>query len=155
MEKLQGWRVQRDFFLYLVVLQVFVVYHQQVIASREVDALHAFRQAVYDPNNVLDSWDPTLVDPCTWFHVTCNQNKVVTRIDLPRSALSGALVPELADLKFLQYLELYNNNFSGSIPGELGRLTQLLSLDLFGNSLTGVIPAQLGELNNLRFLCGI
>lgn len=44
------------------------------------DALYALRRAVKDPKNVLQSWDPTLVDPCTWFHVTCDSESRVTRL---------------------------------------------------------------------------
>lgn len=44
------------------------------------DALYALRRSVNDPENVLQSWDPTLVDPCTWFHVTCDPHNRVTRL---------------------------------------------------------------------------
>jgi hypothetical protein len=43
------------------------------------DALHSLRTNLNDPNNVLQSWDPTLVNPCTWFHVTCNNDNSVIR----------------------------------------------------------------------------
>ncbi len=44
------------------------------------DALHSLRTNLVDPNNVLQSWDPTLVNPCTWFHVTCNNDNSVIRV---------------------------------------------------------------------------
>ena len=44
------------------------------------DALHSLRINLVDPNNNLQSWDPTLVNPCTWFHVTCNNDNSVTRV---------------------------------------------------------------------------
>ncbi|KAL6318260.1 hypothetical protein AAG906_035803 [Vitis piasezkii] len=106
----------------------------------EGDALHTLRTNLEDPNNVLQSWDPTLVNPCTWFHVTCNSDNSVIRVDLGNAALSGQLVPQLGLLKNLQYLELYSNNISGPIPGDLGNLTSLVSLDLYLNSFTGPIP---------------
>ena len=46
-------------------------------ANSEGDALSALRRSLRDPGGVLQSWDPTLVNPCTWFHVTCNR---VTRV---------------------------------------------------------------------------
>lgn len=101
---------------------------------------------------MLQSWDPTLVNPCTWFHVTCNNQNFVTRVDLGNAQLSGTLVSDLGDLPYLQYLELYSNNISGQIPKELGNLTQLVSLDLYQNSFTGGIPETLGKLSHLRFL---
>ncbi|KAL6504209.1 Somatic embryogenesis receptor kinase 1 [Orobanche gracilis] len=116
------------------------------------DALHSLRTSLNDPNNVLQSWDPTLVNPCTWFHVTCNNDNSVIRVDLGNAALAGQLVPDLGKLKNLQYLELYSNNISGLIPSDLGNLTNLVSLDLYLNSFTGPIPDSLGKLSKLRFL---
>ncbi|KAH6773274.1 BRI1-associated receptor kinase [Perilla frutescens var. hirtella] len=116
------------------------------------DALNALKSNLADPNNVLQSWDPTLVNPCTWFHVTCNSDNSVTRVDLGNANLSGQLAPQLGQLSNLQYLELYSNNISGRIPSELGNLTNLVSLDLYLNSLNGPIPDTLGKLQRLRFL---
>ncbi|XVE66134.1 hypothetical protein DITRI_Ditri08aG0056000 [Diplodiscus trichospermus] len=116
------------------------------------DALYALRRSVKDPDNVLESWDPTLVDPCTWFHVTCDGDNRVTRLDLGNAKLSGSLVPELGKLERLQYLELYMNNLVGSIPEEVGGLKSLVSLDLYHNNLTGAIPDSLSKLSNLKFL---
>uniref|UniRef100_A0A2P2QLJ3 Uncharacterized protein MANES_09G185600 n=1 Tax=Rhizophora mucronata TaxID=61149 RepID=A0A2P2QLJ3_RHIMU len=121
-------------------------------ANIEGDALYALRKAVKDPARVLESWDPTLVDPCTWFHVTCDADNRVTRLDLGNAKLSGGLVPELGKLEHLQYLELYMNDLVGLIPEELGRLKSLLSLDLYHNNLTGPIPSSLSKLSNLKFL---
>ncbi|CAL5357859.1 unnamed protein product [Camellia sinensis] len=126
--------------------------HSIALANEEGDALYALRRAVKDPNNVLHSWDPTLVDPCTWFHVTCDSANRVTRLDLGNAKLSGNLVPELGKLQHLQYLELYMNNLVGPIPKEVGGLKSLLSLDLYHNNLTGPIPSSLSTLSNLRFL---
>ncbi|KAK6922455.1 Leucine-rich repeat [Dillenia turbinata] len=121
-------------------------------ANLEGDALYALRRALKDPKNVLQSWDPTLVDPCTWFHVTCDSDNRVTRLDLGNAQLSGNLVPELGRLERLQYLELYMNNLLGHIPEELVGLKSLVSLDLFHNNLTGAIPSSLSKISNLRFL---
>ena len=49
-------------------------------SNDEGDALYALRQRLSDPNGVLQSWDPTLVNPCTWFHVTCDQASRVVRL---------------------------------------------------------------------------
>ncbi|KAK9111116.1 hypothetical protein Scep_018635 [Stephania cephalantha] len=123
-----------------------------IYANMEGDALHSLRANLNDPNNVLQSWDPTLVNPCTWFHVTCNNDNSVIRVDLGNAALSGQLVAQLGQLRNLQYLELYSNNISGTIPSDLGNLTSLVSLDLYLNNFSGPIPDSLGKLNKLRFL---
>ncbi|KAJ4842417.1 hypothetical protein Tsubulata_039885 [Turnera subulata] len=120
--------------------------------SNAGDALNKLHANLLDPYGVLQSWDPTLVNPCTWFHVTCNNDNSVIRVDLGNAALSGQLVPQLGQLKNLQYLELYGNNISGPIPSDIGNLTNLVSLDLYLNNFTGPIPDSLGRLTKLRFL---
>lgn len=61
-------------------LTLLLVSHPHVSANSEGDALYTLRKALSDPDNVLQSWDPTLVNPCTWFHITCNQDNRVTRL---------------------------------------------------------------------------
>ncbi|KAI8562581.1 hypothetical protein RHMOL_Rhmol03G0046000 [Rhododendron molle] len=110
----------------------------EVSGNSEGDALSALRRSLSDPDKVLQSWDPNLVNPCTW--------------DLGNSNLSGHLVPELGKLEHLQYLELYKNNIQGTIPVELGNLKSLISLDLYDNKISGIIPPSLGKLKSLVFL---
>ncbi|URE48217.1 receptor kinase 1 [Musa troglodytarum] len=135
-----------------VVLAVALLSPRLVSSNSEGDALYALRKSLSDPDNVLQSWDPTLVNPCTWFHVTCDRDSRVTRVDLGNSNLSGHLVPELGHLEHLQYLELYKNNIQGTIPAEFGNLKSLISLDLYNNNISGVIPPTLGKLKSLVFL---
>ncbi|KAI4336532.1 hypothetical protein L6164_015048 [Bauhinia variegata] len=134
------------------IVAIFVLLSEAAYGNMEGDALYAFRKAVKDPKNVLGSWDPTLVDPCTWFHVTCDDDKRVTRLDLGHAKLSGLLVPELGKLERLQFLELYMNDLVGPIPKQFGELKSLVSLDLYHNNLTGYIPPTLSKLSNLKFL---
>lgn len=135
-----------------LLLLLLLTYSSPAIANLEGDGLYALRRGVNDPSNALQSWDPTLVDPCTWFHVTCDSRHRVTRLDLGNAKLSGRLVPELGKLHHLQYLELYMNNFVGPIPKEIGNMKSLVSLDLFNNNLTGPIPSSLSNLSNLKFM---
>lgn len=71
----------------LVVLVALTVILTAVNGNLEGDGLYAFRHSLTDPDNVLDSWDPTLVNPCTWFHITCNQDNHVTRLYVSFSLL--------------------------------------------------------------------
>ncbi|GJM85338.1 hypothetical protein PR202_ga01779 [Eleusine coracana subsp. coracana] len=135
----------------LVVAVALLVGPGRVVANTEGDALYNLRQSLTDANNVLQSWDPTLVNPCTWFHVTCNNDNSVIRVDLGNAQLSGVLVPQLGQLKNLQYLELYSNSISGTIPPELGNLTNLDSR-LNNNSLSGQIPDSLTNISTLQVL---
>ncbi|KAI9079527.1 hypothetical protein K1719_038499 [Acacia pycnantha] len=136
----------------LLCVSLVLTVNKLASANSEGDALYTLRRSLYDPNNVLQSWDPTLVNPCTWFHVTCSQDNRVTRVDLGNSNLSGHLVPELGNLEHLQYLELYKNHIQGTIPPELGNLKNLISLDLYNNNISGTIPPSLGKLKKLTFL---
>ncbi|XP_020234645.1 leucine-rich repeat protein 2 [Cajanus cajan] len=122
------------------------------LSNSEGDALIAFRNGISDPTNALESWDPTLVTPCTWFHVTCDDNNNVVRLDLGLFNLSGTLAPQLGQLPHLKYLELFGNKLSGNIPQELGNLKSLTSMDLYNNQLEGNIPVSFGNLKSLRFL---
>ncbi|XP_028089485.1 BRASSINOSTEROID INSENSITIVE 1-associated receptor kinase 1-like isoform X2 [Camellia sinensis] len=134
-------------------LCLFLVFSRLFQASGNAeDALNVLKTNLTDPNNALQSWDATLVNPCTWYRVTCNSENSVTRVELGNANLSGQLVPELGLLLNLQYLELYSNNISGRIPIELGNLTSLVSLDLYLNNLSGIIPDTLGRLQKLHFL---
>ncbi|KAK8471867.1 hypothetical protein PHAVU_002G052600 [Phaseolus vulgaris] len=139
----------------LVLLSVLVLLLQHPLLSlsnSEGDALFAFKQALSDPKKVLESWDNSLVDPCTWFHITCDSNNHVTRLDLFNSDLAGSLSPQLGQLPFLKYLELNQNKISGKIPQELGNLNSLVSMDLSHNQVEGNIPVSFGKLKSLKFL---
>ncbi|KAK4476983.1 hypothetical protein RD792_016184 [Penstemon davidsonii] len=134
------------------LLPVLFSFPSALSTNSEGNALHALRTRLSDPTNVLQSWDPTLVNPCTWFHVTCDSNNHVVRLDLGNSNISGILGPELGELKHLQYLELYRNSIGGKIPEELGNLEKLISMDLYGNKFKGKIPNSFAKLKSLRFL---
>ncbi|CAH8274480.1 unnamed protein product [Arabidopsis lyrata] len=142
-------RLMIPYFFWLILVLDLVL---RVSGNAEGDALSALKNSLADPNKVLQSWDATLVTPCTWFHVTCNSDNSVTRVDLGNANLSGQLVMQLGQLPNLQYLELYSNNITGTIPEQLGNLTELVSLDLYLNNLSGPIPSTLGRLKKLRFL---
>ncbi|VAH08680.1 leucine-rich repeat protein 1-like [Triticum dicoccoides] len=110
------------------------------VAANDIDALSALKSGLKDPNGALKTWDPQLVDPCTWFHITCDDHKRVTCIDLGRQNLSGPLAPELGQLDRLQYLEVYGNRLSGPIPKELVGLSNLKDADFSNNDFCGPIP---------------
>ncbi|XP_062099114.1 BRASSINOSTEROID INSENSITIVE 1-associated receptor kinase 1-like isoform X3 [Humulus lupulus] len=139
-------------FLWLILLFGLL---RKLYAISEGAALIAFKTNLVDPNNVLGSWDATLVKPpCAWYHISCNNDSSVTRVDLGYANLTGTLVPQLGQLRNLQFLELFSNNISGKIPEELGSLTNLTSQqqqfvrdysydfnrDLSNNKLSGDIP---------------
>lgn len=119
----------------------------------EVQALMVIKQHLNDPTNALGSWDANSVDPCSWYHVTCNpQKSIVTFLGLANLQLSGTLPSEIGNLTNLESLMLEGNNISGQIPTEMGKLSKLVSLDLSNNHLSGPIPQSLGQLQSLTYL---
>jgi hypothetical protein len=56
------------------------------------DILYKQRLAWKDPKNVLRSWDPKLANPCTWFHVTCNNDNSVIRVYVPPLTYTPLLI---------------------------------------------------------------
>lgn len=54
-----------------------LTFHICIIA----DVLRVLKAQLSDPTNVLQSWDPISVSPCSWYHVTCDSwNRSVTRV---------------------------------------------------------------------------
>ncbi|KAG2562172.1 leucine-rich repeat protein 1-like [Panicum virgatum] len=135
-----------------VLISFLIALATHASCNSEGDILYKQRQEWKDRYNVLESWDPTLVNPCTWFHITCNNDNSVIRVDLGNADISGPLIPDLGGLKNLQYLELYGNSLNGRIPATLGNLTKLVGLDLYENQLSGRIPATIGAISTLRYL---
>ncbi|KAL9383708.1 hypothetical protein Peur_024031 [Populus x canadensis] len=73
-------------------------------------------------------------------------------LDLTRNYISGNIPEEWASMKHLTKLLLTSNRLSGNIPGYLGRFRSLTNLSLEANQFSGTIPFQLGDLVNLTFL---
>ncbi|XP_078160423.1 leucine-rich repeat protein 1-like isoform X2 [Carex rostrata] len=130
----------------------FILFATLVNCNTEVDILYAQKEAWTDPNNVLESWNQSLSTPCSWLHITCNNNNSVVKIDLGLAGLSGSLISQLGELTYLEYLYLQYNNISGEIPTSFGNLTNLILLELEWNQLNGTIPTSLGNLYYLKYL---
>ena len=64
----------------------------------------------------------------------------------------GRLPAGIAELAFLERLDLSDSGLTGPIPAAWGALARLRLLDLSGNKLSGAIPAELGQLGNLEWL---
>ncbi|KAM3281602.1 protein NSP-INTERACTING KINASE 3 isoform X6 [Capsicum chacoense] len=118
----------------------------------EVVALTEIKKALHDPYNVLENWDVTSVDPCSWRMVTCSSDGYVSSLGLLSQSLTGPLSPGIGNLTKLQSLLLQNNAIYGPIPDVVGNLEKLQTLDLSNNKFDGKIPASFGELKNLNYL---
>ncbi|KAH9723414.1 putative leucine-rich repeat receptor-like serine/threonine-protein kinase [Citrus sinensis] len=122
-------------------------------------------QALKDIANTLGKKDWNFsVDPCSgeegWAEipeenaVTCNcsfSNGTVChvfRIVLKEQNLTGVLPPKLAELTFLQDIDLTLNYLSGTIPSQWASLP-LLNISLIANRLKGPIPKYLANISTL------
>jgi|GEM_PF-6485577 len=85
--------------------------------------------------------------PCGWFGVRCYDGHV-TELTFGRNGqgngLVGDLPPEIGDLPYLEWLDLWGNQLE-SIPNEIGTLSSLFTLDLDDNNLS-YIPDSIGDL---------
>ncbi|KAF8107802.1 hypothetical protein N665_0116s0009 [Sinapis alba] len=82
------------------------------------------------------------------FNNTCH----ITKIFLKTLSLPGKLPPELAKLRYLQYIDLCRNYLSGTIPMEWASLPNLTYISLCANNLSGTLPTGLQNFKNLTFL---
>ncbi|CAF2159797.1 unnamed protein product [Brassica napus] len=87
-----------------------------------------------------------LCDVC--FNSTCH----ITKIVLKTLSLPGKLPPELANLRYLQSIDLCRNYLSGTIPMEWASLPNLTSISLCANNFSGTLPTGLQNFKNLTFL---
>ncbi|CAO2163114.1 unnamed protein product [Urochloa humidicola] len=122
-----------------------------VTSDYQVKALYEMRMQLNDVGGVLNGWKDGQMNPCSWPHVTCQDNKV-TEIILSSKDLFGILSPSIAKITTLQKLLLDGNQISGRIPEELGNLSSLTTLFLGRNSFNGPIPDSLGRLSKLQSL---
>ncbi|CAM8903740.1 unnamed protein product [Rhodiola kirilowii] len=106
-----------------------------------------------DPCSGLSGWNSDSENnnvkcDCTFSNKTvCH----VTNIVLKSQNLPGFLPPELADLPFIQEIDLTRNYLNGTIPPEWGK-TQLVNISLIGNRLIGSIPKEIGNISTLESL---
>ncbi|KAI7732118.1 hypothetical protein M8C21_004336 [Ambrosia artemisiifolia] len=159
-------RIPSLFSFSTLLLFILVLYKvSSAYGNAEGDALYALKIQLSDPNNVLQSWDPTLINPCSWNQVTCNNNNSVTRVINPsfckvgifpnRIHVNGFMLLATMRVVLLECKhmvidpDLTNANLSGRLIPELGQLTNLEYLELYCNNISGKIPTELGELKNL------
>uniref|UniRef100_K3Z023 Leucine-rich repeat-containing N-terminal plant-type domain-containing protein n=1 Tax=Setaria italica TaxID=4555 RepID=K3Z023_SETIT len=75
-----------------------------------------------------------------------------TTLNLGNNKFTGAIPPEIGQLKALLVLNLSFNKLHGEIPQSTGNLTRLQELDLSSNHLIGTIPPAMKSLHFLAML---
>ncbi|GKV43613.1 hypothetical protein SLEP1_g50881 [Rubroshorea leprosula] len=132
--------------------------------EKEREALLKFKLCFHDPSHMLSSWKGN--DCCEWRGVGCDKNnRYVVSLQLRGSVFSNQrpqlyLIDDVKEvgssllkLRYLEHLDLSNNNFSGNlISPSLGLMKQLRYLNLSYAQFRGRIPGELGNLTRLRVL---
>lgn len=109
------------------------------------NALHALRRRLSDPTNVLQSWDPTLVNPCTWFHVTCDSDNHVIRL------WDTSLV-----LFFFLCVCIWVSMISCNMEHSRNWTFLCVFRDLGNSNISGTLGPEIGDLQYLQYLyCSI
>ncbi|XP_072978642.1 receptor kinase-like protein Xa21 isoform X2 [Typha angustifolia] len=120
--------------------------------------LLSFKSLLSDPSRALASWDVHASSPdfCQWRGVACgkrgHRRHRVTALVLNSLNLVGSISPSIANLTFLNSLDLSNNKLHGLIPQQLGSLSHLKNFNLSFNSLEGEIPASISNCTSLQSL---
>ncbi|CAI5506344.1 unnamed protein product [Closterium sp. Naga37s-1] len=120
----------------------------------EFKLMRKIRDALVVPE--MSNWQGDPCAPIAWPGVGCRLTEKndfsITGISLSAAELDGSLIPDIHQLKNLQYLNLSNNHISGEIPQALIDLEQLTMLDLSANDLKGSIPRGFSSMPALKIL---
>jgi len=106
-------------------------------------------------------WNPENDYYCAYTGVTCDNNNNIIGINLKNKKLTGTIPEVIGFLRFLEHLDLSDNELTGYLPSDL-RWTPLETLDISGNKLKGIVPPILcrqaginGNGDGGKFDCGL
>ncbi|XP_059661324.1 leucine-rich repeat receptor-like serine/threonine-protein kinase At1g17230 [Cornus florida] len=138
--------------LLMICLTMIVVSVESL--NEEGTILLEFERSLGDPNNNLQSWNSSDLNPCNWSGIGCNNDFKVASIHLSCLNLSNNLPSTICKLPYLTELNVSKNFISGPIP-DLSSCHNLEILDLCTNRFHGEFPTQLLEITSLRelYLC--
>uniref|UniRef100_A0A0D9UWT7 Protein kinase domain-containing protein n=1 Tax=Leersia perrieri TaxID=77586 RepID=A0A0D9UWT7_9ORYZ len=138
-------------------MSIFLQFMAAGAEGEDAAALLAFKAAAIGggdgggSHGVLASWNGS-TGLCRWQGVTCDRNRRVVELSLPRHGLFGTLSPDVGNLTSLQMLELRSNWLHGDIPASLGRLRHFRTLDLGLNTFSGELPGNITSCTSLEYL---
>ncbi|KAJ4833981.1 Receptor-like protein kinase 7 [Turnera subulata] len=120
--------------------------------SDELQILLNFKSALQSSNTTVFSTWKQDNSVCSFDGIVCNNNGLVTEINLERQQLRGVLPLEsICGLQSLEKISLGSNLLHGGLSEELSKCTSLQVLDLGENSFSGLVP-DLSGLRQLKFL---
>lgn len=146
--------VQKCFRQWLPLLFFFLIFPLLVCRSKsdELQILLKFKSALQNSKtNVFSTWAQGN-RVCNFTGIVCNNNGLVTEINLPQQQLNGVLpFDSICALRSLEKISLGSNFLHGGITEDLKNCTSLQVLDLGMNSFTGKVP-DLSSLQELKVL---
>ncbi|XP_038692533.1 probable LRR receptor-like serine/threonine-protein kinase At5g63710 isoform X2 [Tripterygium wilfordii] len=146
------WHSEKIVLKFLILILLLKYGYSSREPDLEGEALMQFRAALNDSNGLVKDWNYFLVSPCfSWSHITCRNGNVIA-LSLASIGFSGTLSSSITKLKFLESLELQDNNLSGHLPDYIGSMVHLQNLNLANNKFNGSIPITWGQLSNLKHL---
>ena len=99
---------------------------------------------------VGNNWEDDKTFLCDFKGVSCDDNFHVTDLRLSGQGLAGVIPHEIGFLKYLEVLDLSDNDdLEGYLPSDL-RWAPLKSLDISGSRVKGIIPPKLCEKNGIN-----
>ncbi|CAM0953447.1 unnamed protein product [Alopecurus aequalis] len=122
-------------------IELFAVISTTTVGTDHRDAYAI--TAIKEIYQVRKNWmgDPCVPKTLAWDGLKCNyattdsKPPVISNVNVSSSGLNGAISPNFANLKDVQYLDVSNNKLNGSIPSGLLKNIQDGSLDLrYGNN---------------------
>lgn len=159
----------------LVLAAVCSLSNAQGDLASDTQALLRFQEGV-DPAKKSLPWTPS-VNTCDWQGITCGSGGRVQELRRPggritgqipaaslgqlyelrvlslrNNALTGQLLPELANLTKLRALYVQDNDLTGPLPADFSSWPGLVHLDLSYNNFTGQLPASFSKLKKLTKL---
>ncbi|KAF8410146.1 hypothetical protein HHK36_002668 [Tetracentron sinense] len=103
-------------------------------------------------NDILSSWNQNSTF-CNWTGIVCDEfSQRVVGLDLSGLQLTGTISPHLANLSFLRFLHLQDNQFTGPLPVRIGDLSRLQVLNISSNRINGAIPPNISRCSELQTL---
>jgi len=110
------------------------------------DILQILYTETYGMNwvNIDLEWNPENDYYCAFSGITCDNKNNVIGINLKNKGLKGKIPEALGFLRFLEHLDLSDNQLTGFLPSDL-RWAPLETLVISGNLLQGIVPPKLCE----------
>ncbi|GAA0138561.1 hypothetical protein LIER_34952 [Lithospermum erythrorhizon] len=139
--------------VFMFLTPTFVASSHNLSQRRQASILLSLKQNFQDVERSLSSWkDSNSMSICTWTGIECDENQLVTSLDISNFNLSGFVSPEITKLHTLVNLSVSGNSFSGIFPSEIIKISSLRYLNISSNMFNGTLNWDFSQLKELQVL---